>query len=409
MKILIYAQHFGPSLSGMPLSNLEIVKGLQRIGNKIEVISCRRRGLNKISSDANYRINFVPKWPLATISSLYGKGLLNWIFLPIYYRVVQNRINVFNPEVIFVADETSNCFWGSWARKIKTPYVSYCSVPYLYKWKEILSNSNGNKINKTLIKYLFNRMKLSYKLAKYVLAVSYSTKTELIKGFPEIKKKTHIVPRSINDIFFGKPINNSEIDHLKRKIGISNDNFVILSVSRLTNEKGIDDVMKAIASLDKSLSRRIKYIIVGQGPANNYLSNLNKQLGLEKKIVFLGKIPNTNLISIYDLCDVFVLPSRRGASESFGRVFVEAAARSKTSIAANTGGMLDVIKDGITGFLVDPGDVDALGKNIKILASDTKLKKQMGYVAKFEAQRKYTSPVIAAQLQLYLEKAVSIH
>jgi phosphatidylinositol alpha-1,6-mannosyltransferase len=195
---------------------------------------------------------------------------------------------------------------------------------------------------------------------------------------------------------------------LKAKIGISKSNFVILSVSRLTIEKGIDDVMKAIAHLDKSLSQRIKYIIVGQGPAIKYLRNLHRQLGLNKKITFLGKIPNTNLISLYDMCDIFVLPSRRGASESFGRVFVEAAARSKTSIAANTGGMLDIIQDGKTGFLVDPSDVEALGKSIKILASNYKITKHMGSLAKLEARRKYTRPVIAAQLQMYLEKAVSV-
>ena len=62
-------------------------------------------------------------------------------------------------------------------------------------------------------------------------------------------------------------------------------------------------------------------------------------------------------IIVYDLCDLFVLPSRKGISESFGRVFVEAAARRKPSIGTNDGGIADIIEDGQTGFLVGPGDV----------------------------------------------------
>ena len=407
MKIMIYAQHFGPSASGMPLSNLEMAKGLQNNGHEIEVIACKGSNNKRNLSKNEFKVHYLPKWPFTTISSIYGNGLLNWFFVPLYYNLVKKKINKFKPEVILVADETSNCFWGSWAKKIDVPYVSYCSVPYVYKWKQLLDSKNIKMIRRGLIYQLLDKLLRSYKYAKSILTVSSSTKMELIKGAVELKRKIHILPRSINNNFFSLATKQSEIEQLKRNLRIHKDTFVLVSVSRLTKKKGIDDVLKAIALLENSIRNRIKYIIIGHGPDEFYLKNIERKLKLDKCVIFLGKIQHSKLISYYDLCDVFILPSRRGKSESFGRVYVEAAARSKPSIATKEGGIPDIVQDGVTGFLVDAGDVEALKERIKILASNVEKVKLMGSRAREEAQKKYTRTVIAAQLQMYLEKAVS--
>jgi hypothetical protein len=52
-------------------------------------------------------------------------------FQSMYSRRIRERIARFFPNVIFVADEASNCFWGSWVAKIQVPYMSYCSVPFI--------------------------------------------------------------------------------------------------------------------------------------------------------------------------------------------------------------------------------------------------------------------------------------
>jgi glycosyltransferase involved in cell wall biosynthesis len=120
--------------------------------------------------------------------------------------------------------------------------------------------------------------------------------------------------------------------------------FIVITVARLEKVKGIEYLIKAIDVL-----------------RSNNLENLTRNLVLEKKVRFLGQIPNEKIPEYLVLADCFVLPSLR---EGFGIAVLEAQAAGLPVIGTKVGGILDLIENGKTGLLVEPGDPQALASAI---------------------------------------------
>ena len=111
--------------------------------------------------------------------------------------------------------------------------------------------------------------------------------------------------------------------------------------------------------------------MVGEGPEKEHAELRCEQLGIEEKVLFLG---NSNEIDrILCFSDLFLLPSE---TESFGLAALEAMANKVAVISSNTGGIPEVNKHGISGFLSDVGDVDEMAKNaLYLLEDDQRLEK----------------------------------
>lgn len=414
MKVLIYSHLFPPAIGGMQYSNLEIAQGLHALGHRVRVIACGRRNAQEYISHLDFPVCLLPKWPSLNMYSLVGKSLLNWIFLPCYYLTIKKEIDHFKPDIILVADETSNCFWGCWAKWIKVPYISYCSVPFL-SIDEKKNGSNALSEIKYQIKnfkrqVLKRLMRKSYLDAQSLLAVSHSTRNELKGHLPADKnEKIDIIPRSVSHQYFNAEANFSKINSIKNAFGIQERHFVLLSVSNLNPDKGIADVIRALHQFDKNGLEKLRYIIVGGGKDFKNLQELAKELKLNRNIFFTGEVDHAEAIHYYDACDTFILASRRGISESFGRVFVEAASRAKPSIGPNVGGAIDIIENGETGFLVTAGNADEIYKKIVLLKNNSDLVKTMGLNARKQAYTKFTTQSVAQKFDHRIKATVAKH
>ena len=130
-------------------------------------------------------------------------------------------------------------------------------------------------------------------------------------------------------------------------------NFNILTVSRLSsndNYKGVDTLIKMLPHIIDTIPN-IKLTIIGKGNDQKRLQNLSIKLKVSNYIDFLGYVETT--APFYKFCDVFALPSK---SEGFGIVYLEAMQYKVPVIAANSGGSVDVVKEKITGRLVNYND-----------------------------------------------------
>lgn len=128
---------------------------------------------------------------------------------------------------------------------------------------------------------------------------------------------------------------------------------VILTVARLAaseRDKGYDSVIKTLPIVAKAIPN-VKYLLVGNGDDLSRVKTLAEKFGVRDKVVFCGFIPDERLVTYYNLCDVFVMPSKK---EGFGIVFLEALACGKPVIAGNKDGSVDALLDGELGTLVDP-------------------------------------------------------
>ena len=410
MRILMYAQHFPPGIGGMEYSNLEIANGLHNLGHEIEVVTVRKTGSGLFNKKLPFKITLLPKWPFLYSYSLAGRSRANWIFGPVYYLKIKAIIKSFSPEVVFVADEASNCFWGSWADKIRVPYMSYCSVPFV--------SDNGNRGNRGILSELkfaadnivqnkFKRLILnSYKLAQWISVVSTSTRKEILGLAPWLECRMDIIPRSIDDSFFETQVNKNQVDQLKKKLGIEPTDFVLLTVSKLLPTKGVSDVLKGLALLKNNNQKKIKYVVVCDGSALDDLKQLSWDLGLSKKVIFTGRVQHSALINFYDSCDLFILASKRGKSESFGRVFVEAASRGKVSIGVNQGGMADAVLNGETGFLLQSGVDHEIRDSIAWILENPERKKIMEKKAFEFSKTRFKSLKIAVAIEKRLQSVI---
>jgi phosphatidylinositol alpha-1,6-mannosyltransferase len=148
----------------------------------------------------------------------------------------------------------------------------------------------------------------------------------------------------------------------------------ILSVTRLDRGdryKGIATVIEAFSMLaDDSM----EYFVVGRGNDLSFLQLVAERCGVKDRVHFMSGVSDSELIALYEKCEVFVLPSGK---EGFGIVFLEAMFFGAPVIAASERGALDVIEDGDTGLLVRFGDCIALKRAIERLASDPPLRDRL--------------------------------
>ncbi|MBF2003306.1 MAG: glycosyltransferase family 4 protein [Synechococcales cyanobacterium M58_A2018_015] len=119
---------------------------------------------------------------------------------------------------------------------------------------------------------------------------------------------------------------------------------------------------------------------------------------LAAQVIFHGYVPHDQLIDLYRRADVLINPS---LSEAFGMSLVESMATATPVIGARIGGMLDVIADGETGFLVEPANPDALAAAIITLLSQPSLRQQMGQRGRQRVLEQFSWPQIADSLLVH--------
>lgn len=159
-------------------------------------------------------------------------------------------------------------------------------------------------------------------------------------------------------------------------------------VSRLESIKGMDLVVPAFAQV-KACHPEMQLLIVGDGSLRKQMEEQAHKAGLEDAVEFAGRQPQEKLSSYYDRIDILLMPSR---SEGFGLTAIEGMARGCVVVAAHTGGLPEVIRDGEVGLLHKPEQVEDLAAQINRLIEQPALWKQFSnkattYVQRFSFER----------------------
>jgi glycosyltransferase involved in cell wall biosynthesis len=190
---------------------------------------------------------------------------------------------------------------------------------------------------------------------------------------------------------------------LMKKYNINLSDRVIGFVGGLDSAhyfKGINYLITAFSKITKDNSR---LLIVGEGNLKVQYMDLAKKLGVDKRVVFSGYVPQLILPEHYNLFDIFVLPSI-DRSEAFGLVLVEAMACGKPLVASYLKGVRSVVEAGENGLLVEPKNIQDLADKITYLLEHEDLMKQFGANGIEIANQKYRWPVIVSQLdKIYQE------
>ena len=197
-----------------------------------------------------------------------------------------------------------------------------------------------------------------------VTTVSNSLKEDTLRLF-NIKKNIEVI---YNFIDFDKQVTWKAEDCMRDTLADSNEK-ILAHVSNLRPVKRVLDVIRIFHKVQQKIPSKL--VLVGDGPDKEKADLLAKELGINDKILFLGK--SDEIRKILCLTDLFLLPSE---TESFGLAALEAMAGHTPVISSNTGGLPEVNVHGVTGFLSDVGDVEDMAKNaIYLLSDETRLEK----------------------------------
>jgi len=228
--------------------------------------------------------------------------------------------------------------------------------------------------------------------ADRLVAGSSAEERDLARLYGAGAEKVCVVPLGVDMEDFA-PRSTAAV---RARLGLQGDR-VILYVGRLERLKGADTLIEAVAELLRRPGfDGVRVLMVGGDSGDGLrqadhpdgergrLEAMAAERGLLGRLDFLGPVAHAELADLYALADVCVVPSR---TESFGLVALEAQASGTPVVAAAVGGLLDIVEDGVTGYLVEARDPVAYADRLAALLDDAALRRAMGDSARERAAR----------------------
>jgi phosphatidylinositol alpha-1,6-mannosyltransferase len=222
----------------------------------------------------------------------------------------------------------------------------------------------------------------------YLTYISEYTHKKIAKALsPEAASRMRRIVPGVNVTEFS-PTNSSFGNQLRAELGWT-DRPVIVCVSRLMARKGQDELIRALPEVHET-SPMASLIIVGEGPYRKDLESLVKKFGLEEFVHLTGKVSQGELSKWYAAGDIFAMPCRTRMGgwdvEGLGIVFLEGSATGLPVIVGDSGGAIDAVLDGETGYLVNGTNTSEIAQRISYLIANPDAAKRMG-----EAGRNWVS------------------
>ncbi len=230
--------------------------------------------------------------------------------------------------------------------------------------------------------------------ANYVIFISSYVRDQSLQ-IADVKNQ--VIPLGVDEKRFRPNVKGK----MRKELGLKGN--MVLSVGRLVEKKGFVYLLEAVEDLDCSL------VIIGRGEDREMLERKAKDLNIEERIVFVNSVPNEIMPNYMKDADLFVLPSivdSKGETETQGVVLVEAQACGVPVVGSKVGGIIDVIKDGKTGYLVEEKDVEEMRAKIGKLLEDKKLRKKMGKAGRRKVLKEFTWNSSAQKIKKAYSKAV---
>ena len=179
------------------------------------------------------------------------------------------------------------------------------------------------------------------------------------------------------------------------------DRPLIVCVSRLVERKGQDTLIRALPQV-RSQVPGAALLLVGGGPYHDELIRLAHRCGVAEHVVLTGGVAHADLPAHYAAGDVFAMPCRTRRLgmdvEGLGIVYLEASATGLPVLAGDSGGAPDAVREGVTGYVVNGRDTDAVAVRLAELLTDGELRRRMGQAGRAWVESQWQWDGLAAQL-----------
>lgn len=177
-----------------------------------------------------------------------------------------------------------------------------------------------------------------------------------------------VIPNGVDLSHFKKDITDEEVEKLRKELGLTKQDRVVVTTSRLVHKNGVDVLVRAIKDVSA------KALIIGNGKLMIRLKSLAQEIGVRHQVLFVGHIGHEDLPKYLKIADVFVRPSR---SEGLGSAFLEAMAAGVPVIGTAVGGITDFLRDDENGLVCEVNNPRDLTAKIQRLLSDEPLRQKL--------------------------------
>lgn len=387
MKIAIFADIFLPHVDGVTNSLVHLIKEFEKLGNKVLVVAPKFTGSEKIKLKG-VKIIFLPSIPAVVYPE---------IMLGLFSRELFNELRGFSPDVVHLVGPGSIGSMGIFYSKlVNIPSVAafhgYFMEPEYLKLLGI--KKHGVSVAQ---KMLWVLAKTFYDRANIVITPSNFVKKDLF--IHEFSRPIEVISNAID--FSSINLDQEKYKQFIKKYSLSGCK-IALYVGRVSLEKNIETLIRSFVKTTVKIPSS-RFLIVGNGPDLERLRDLVVDLNLEKHVIFVGEIKNTDLVKIgvFKLAKVFVTASH---SEVQPISIIEAMNFSLPIIAANSRGLTEMIQE--NGYLLDGNDSDEFSNKITKILFDDKLQKEMSAKSK-DLAKKYSIKTSAKQYILIYKQLIS--
>jgi len=356
---------------------------LEKKGHQVFVVTVNNNSV-KYSFEENNTVIRIPGIPI---------GIYDYRLTGIYPIRAINIVKKWNLDVIHSHTEFGV---GTFARIV----AKQLNIPLVHTYHTLYED---------YVHYITHGYfeKSSKKIAEY-LSLFYCDKTanelivpttkiyDLFKQKYEVDRNIHVVPTGIEiDRFYKENVDSKKVTEIKKQLQLLKDDFVIVFVGRLAQEKNVVFLIEAQKEIVKKYNN-IKLIIIGDGPDSDEYKKLVKKYKLEDNIMFTGKVPWEEVPCYYQLADLFATAS---TSETQGLTVIEAMAGGVTPLCIDDESFKTAVIDGLNGRIFK--NKKEYIKDVYELYNDSTTLNKLSHQARLNAERHSSKYYAEGVLDVY--------
>jgi len=383
LKIAHIHWAFSPIIGGVETHLVMLLPELIKMGHKVSLLTGATDGAK---AKENFEGVEITRAPIMNLNWLYKRGLVG--IEDEVRDVIRSFLRKTKPDIVHA--HNMNYFSKAHAKILEEETKKHKHIPLILtahnSWDDMLF------------------LKLTRKIAwDYIIAVSFFIKKELM-GIGCDSNRIITIHHGIDIDRFNPANKKAYTKKMKALVGKK----IIFHPARMGIAKGCDISVKAMRLVKKKFPEAILVLagtknIVDWGSTQQkdiaYIIDLINELQIDDN-VFVDMFTLEEMVKLYAVADVCVYPSTVG--EPFGLTMLEALASGKPMIVTNSGGMPEVIQEGINGYIVSVRDYEALANKIITLLEDESLKTRIGATGRKFAELRFTKEIMAtSNLKVY--------
>lgn len=343
MNIGIFTETYKPNINGV-VTSIEIKKReLEKLGHKVYILAPYDPSFEERESDVirlkSFVLVFQPEYRLA--------------YPPM--PKVMKQLKKLKLDIIHAETPFSLGIIAAYMAKNE-------HIPLIHTYHTLFAEYvHYLKIPTTFTKKAAEKASAAYcNMCNHIISPSIDVKSELLRY--GVKKPITIIPTGIDNESF----KTGDSKQVREKLGICEDEKVLIFTGRLGKEKNIEFLMNSFYLLKEKRKEKIKLLLVGDGPYREELKEMSRKLGIEKDVIFAGYIYREEIAAYYKSADIFIFSS---LTETQGLVVLEAMASGIPVVAIKASGVEDMIVDGVSGFLTE-NSIEEFNEKIGLMLED---------------------------------------